>query len=32
VWSFLWTHPHISLPLALGLILGSAVHSLVDLA
>jgi uncharacterized metal-binding protein len=31
-WSFLWTHPHISLPLAMGLVLGSAVHSLVDLA
>lgn len=31
-WFFLWSYPQISLPLAVGLVLGSAVHSLVDMA
>ena len=31
-WLFLWTYPHISLPLVVGLVLGSAIHSLVDMA
>ena len=32
VWAWLWAYPQISLPLAVGLVLGSAVHSLVDMA
>ena len=30
-WSFLWTQPHVSVPIVVGLILGSAMHSLVDM-
>ncbi len=32
VWPYLTTHPHISVPLATGLVLGGLAHSLVDFA